>query len=397
MAAVLCRIGLDRWASKLNRLQCHHNAARSARHDISSAAFSEFKDTQMPIKKSSREDKEKATPMPSLVPKASLVHLVPRQLRPNPNNPRRLFDPGPLRDLKESIRVHGILVPLTVYKLPAQDKHAILDGERRYRCCIELAKEGIDVDIPANVVEPPDRVASLIYMFNIHAFREQWELMPTALSLKQLLEHLGDFDLDELHELTGLSHPQLERCRKILTFPDRFQKLSLEVDPAKRIPSNFWIELYPVLELAARHTSTLSQDLGRDGITDRMVSKYWANKIRSVVHLRRIPEAFEVAEGDAEEIHEVSDRLREYILDIDLETRAAFDGFIKDSRRFHTAVAAADRFMKDISKAKIDYSIDGQAELIAKLTEVLSFIQALLDRLSGGDAPIEATDDELTD
>jgi ParB family transcriptional regulator, chromosome partitioning protein len=329
------------------------------------------------------------------MPKATLLYLTHTELKPNPNNPRRLFDPEPLRSLKESIRTHGILVPLTVYKLPAQHKYAILDGERRYRCCVELANEGVQVRIPANVVEPPDKVASLVYMFNIHAFREQWELMPTALSLKQLIEQIWHFDLnelqrhfDELHQLTGLSYPQLERCRRILTFPERFQKLSLEVDPARRIPSNFWIELYPVLELANEYTPNIVRELGRDGITDRMVQKYHGGRIKSVIHFRRIAEAFDVAE-EPEETQDVADRLREYILDIDLETKAAFDGFVKDSRRFQTALAAAERFLKDVTKAKVDHSLEGKDELIAKLTEVLHFIENLLDRLSGGDAPPE--------
>lgn len=338
-----------------------------------------------------------------VAPKGVHVDLTPAQLKPNPNNPRRLFDPGPLGKLKESIRAHGILVPLTVYKLPAQEKYAILDGERRYRCCVELAKEGVTVNLPANVVEPPDKVAALIYMFNIHAFRKEWELMPTALSLKQLIEDIGTFEIAslqnsfaELNELTGLSYPQLERCRRILTYPERFRKLSLESEPTERIPSNFWIELYPILDLAAAHTPALVKDFGRDGVTDRMVAKYRAGKIKSILHFRRIPEAFEVAE-EPEASAAVADRLREYILDPDLETRAAFDGFVKDNKRFQTVLGAADRFLKDVTKAKVDHALEGKNELIAKLTQVLTFIENMLEKLSGEDEPVDDDATDLTD
>src|SRR5687767_12755065 len=108
-----------------------------------------------------------------IMPKGILLHLRPDQIRPSPSNPRRLFDPRPLQALKESIRAHGVLVPLTVYRLPGQERYGIVDGERRFRCCLELRSEGIEITIPANVVEAPDRMASLIYMFNIHSFREQ--------------------------------------------------------------------------------------------------------------------------------------------------------------------------------------------------------------------------------
>lgn len=38
-----------------------------------------------------------------------------RNIKPNPHNPRRLFDEEPMRILKESIDKLGILVPLDVY------------------------------------------------------------------------------------------------------------------------------------------------------------------------------------------------------------------------------------------------------------------------------------------
>ncbi len=282
-----------------------------------------------------------------------------------------------------------------MYKIVGQKKYAILDGERRYRCCVELEGEGTPVVIPANVVEPPNRTASLLYMFNIHAFREQWELMPTALGLKQLIQHLGTFNVveiqhhfEEIKQLTGLSFPQIERCRKILTFPEKFQKLSLEVDPTKRVPSNFWIELYPVLGLSEEYTPDLFEKLTRDGITERMIEKYWNGKVRSVVHFRRISESFDLAQ-EQENIQEVSDRLREYILDLNLETRDAFDGLIKDTRRYQTVLDAADRFLKDVRKAKIDHTLEGKNALIARLTELMNFIQNLLETLSGEDPPLD--------
>ena len=100
-----------------------------------------------------------------ITPEGSLVHLTIEQLQPSPHNPRRLFDPEPLAALRESIRQHGVLVPLTVYKLPGQDKYAIVDGERRYRCCADLAKDDIEVRIPANVVgSSSTRCFSFVYV-----------------------------------------------------------------------------------------------------------------------------------------------------------------------------------------------------------------------------------------
>lgn len=322
------------------------------------------------------------------MPKGVLVHLRVDQIKPSANNPRRLFDPSPLSELRESIRAHGVLVPITVYKLAGQEKYAIVDGERRYRCCMDLSKEGISIQIPANIVETPDKMASLIYMFNIHAFREQWELMPTALSLQEVIKGLKTEDTNELHEVTGLSTPQIERCKIILSYPKEFQDLSLEEDPGIRIPSNFWVELYPVLEKTKELVPDLYADLGRNGITWVMVEKYKANKIKSVIHFRRIMEAINTAESD-EEKNMVANRLREYILSPELETRKAFDEFIQDPRKVQRAITVCDRFMTDLERTKIDYAIEGKDDVVEKLLQVIEFAKKLLDKLQDSEPPEE--------
>ena len=153
-----------------------------------------------------------------VVPAGVLKRLLVKDIKPSQNNPRHLFDPEPLNELKESIRQHGVLVPITVFQIRGQEKYAILDGERRYRCCFELEEEGKDIDIPANVVFPPTKIAGLLYMFSIHNFREQWELMPTAISLQTVIDELKEDDNKKLSKLTGLSETQIERCKILLSF-----------------------------------------------------------------------------------------------------------------------------------------------------------------------------------
>jgi ParB/RepB/Spo0J family partition protein len=334
-------------------------------------------------------------PERKVVPRGELVSLSVEQLTPSVANPRQLFDEEPLEALKASIREHGVLVPLTVYKKAGSDRFGIVDGERRYICCRELAEAGHKVEIPANVVAAPDAMASLIYMFNIHSFREQWELMPTAVGLQRIIEHLGGRPSDdELRALTGLSEPQIRRCRIILTYPERFQRLSLDANRKTRIPSNFWIELFPVLEIAERETPDLVEQLGRDGIIDRLVEKYRARRIKSVVHFRRILEAFDSA-TDLDEKQSVADRLREYILTQNLETRAAFDEFIVDSRRKAKVAEACERFVRELARARIDYVVEEEdrIELVRNLQSVRAAIDALFERL-GTPEPPPPPDDE---
>ena len=53
------------------------------------------------------------------------------RIRPNPSQPRRVFDPAGLQELAASIRQYGVLQPLTVRKLP--DGLELVAGERRLR------------------------------------------------------------------------------------------------------------------------------------------------------------------------------------------------------------------------------------------------------------------------
>ncbi len=324
----------------------------------------------------------------TVVPRGTLKYLKPSEIKPSATNPRHLFDPEPLRDLRESIRNHGVLVPITVFELPGQSKYAILDGERRYRCVVELERQGVPpIAIPANIVDPPDPIAQILYMFSIHNFREQWELMPTALSLQTVMDELREESTETLSNLTGLSTLQIERCKKLLSFPKEFQALSLDPDPKTRMPSNFWIEAHPVIGQCEREIPDLFKQMGRDGITQRLVDKYRARSIKSVIHFRRIMESFSLNSGDPDRLVEVRERLGQYILEVGLETRKAFDEFITDPRRIRTAISLCDDFRVKLDRSKLEFATDDKEQLITALEEVRLYVEQLLQKLAGVDAP----------
>lgn len=316
-----------------------------------------------------------------------LLHLTYKDLTPNIANPRHLFDEEPLRDLKENIRLHGVLVPLTVYALPGGDKYGIIDGARRHICCKELAEEGLNVPIPCNVVSPPTKVAGLLYMFNIHNFRQAWELMPTAMGLQIVIDELGETDTKKLSNLTGLSEPQVERCKVLFKVPEEFRKLSLDPNPKTRIPSNFWIEAMPVVDLTKEVLPDLYQKITRRGLLRLLVQKYQLKKIKSVIHFRRIIEAYENMKETPEGSRSFSRVLAEYIETPDFETRAAFDGFVQDTRKVRSALQACEDFVDSLKKARIEYVTERRDELTLSLKNAKIYIEQLLAHLEGSDDP----------
>jgi hypothetical protein len=78
-----------------------------------------------------------------------------------------------------------------------------------------VGKDREPLRLPANVVEPSSKIAGLLYMFSIHNYREDWESMPTALSLKFVMEDLETEDSNWYKNLgqtsTINSHSALDR------------------------------------------------------------------------------------------------------------------------------------------------------------------------------------------
>jgi len=56
----------------------------------------------------------------------------------NPENPRIFFRQQELDELTESIRRHGVQVPIAVYK--EAGRYVLIDGERRWRCSLILLR-----------------------------------------------------------------------------------------------------------------------------------------------------------------------------------------------------------------------------------------------------------------
>lgn len=245
-----------------------------------------------------------------LVPESvGVKSIATKDLFPNPHNPRMLFDRQPLDVLKESINRVGILVPLTVYWDSSKKQHVILDGQRRWLCAKELGLQ----KVPVNQVREPTLVQNIVTMFQIHQLRQDWELMPTALKLEVLMKELQEKNEKKLAALTGLNQAMVSRCRKLLSFPRKYQDLMLDPDPEKRVKADFFIELYPVK--SDRNVRKMRW-FSKDAFTHKMLDKYQQKKggLKAVTDFRvmkqYINNAFRAKKGNV-----ISKRLEEFTYD----------------------------------------------------------------------------------
>jgi ParB family transcriptional regulator, chromosome partitioning protein len=148
--------------------------------------------------------------------------LDPGRITPNPENPRLIFRAADLQALQDSIKLQGILVPLTVYQ-DGRD-YVILDGERRWRCALKLGLPRV----PVIVQSKPDRFQNIMMMFAIHGARADWDPLPTAYKLKELedefTERLGRRPTEtELAEVASMSRGQVRRMRQLLALPQEYR------------------------------------------------------------------------------------------------------------------------------------------------------------------------------
>ncbi|PIE45035.1 MAG: chromosome partitioning protein ParB [Gammaproteobacteria bacterium] len=116
---------------------------------------------------------------------ANIQMLAIDKLRPNPYQPRTVFDEVTLAELADSIRQHGIIQPLAVRLVSGQkDQYEIIAGERRFRAA-QLAKLS-ELPVVVHDVSNADS-AALALIENLQ--REDLTVIEKARGIKQLINN----------------------------------------------------------------------------------------------------------------------------------------------------------------------------------------------------------------
>ncbi|MDG1045256.1 MAG: ParB/RepB/Spo0J family partition protein [Bacteroidia bacterium] len=158
------------------------------------------------------------TDITSIEPKAlhSIAEIKINQIIANPFQPRIEFDEEALNELAESIKVHGIIQPITVRKV-GYEKYEIISGERRTRASI-LAQRS---HIPAYIRLADDQqMLEMALIENIQ--RENLNAIEVALSYQRLLEECG-LKQEELGERVGKKRSTVNNYLRLLKLPDEIQ------------------------------------------------------------------------------------------------------------------------------------------------------------------------------
>ena len=123
--------------------------------------------------------------------------------------PRKSFEPEALSDLADSIRIHGIIQPLTVRKLQS-GYYQIIAGERRWRA----ARMAGLTQVPVVVIEADDRKAMELAMIE-NLQREDLNPIEEAEGYRVLTEQYG-MTQDECAQRVGKSRPTVANALRLL-------------------------------------------------------------------------------------------------------------------------------------------------------------------------------------
>jgi len=149
------------------------------------------------------------------IPNNGIKEIDVKKIKPNPYQPRKIFNEEAIKELAASIEKHGLMQPIVV--IEDKDEYILVAGERRLKAIKSLNKDKIKaiiVDISLNDL----REYALIE--NIQ--REDLNPIEIAYSLKALIEEHG-YTHEELAKNIGKSRSYITNLLRLLSLPEYVQ------------------------------------------------------------------------------------------------------------------------------------------------------------------------------
>lgn len=220
------------------------------------------------------------------------------KVRPNPLQPRKEFREDELADLEASLRVSGLLQPITVRPASSGGGYELIAGERRFRAAQRLGWK----EIPAVIREVNDQMLlSLAMVENLQ--RADLNPIEEAEGYEQLIR---DFALtqQEVADIVGKDRSTVANTVRLLALPASVRRLvwdgALTVGHARAL-----LGLSDQTAMADLARTVVAEGLSVRAVEDRVRSAARASKPSS----KRKPDD---ARGNAQ-VRELEERLRRHL------------------------------------------------------------------------------------
>ena len=147
----------------------------------------------------------------------TVAFIEVKSVEVNPFQPRKEFDEEALKELSESLKVHGLIQPITVRRLD-DNRYQLISGERRLRAS-KLA--GLD-QIPAYIrIADDQEMLEMALVENIQ--REQLNAVEIAITYKRLIDEC-QLTHEELSDRVGKNRTSVTNYLRLLKLPPEIQQ-----------------------------------------------------------------------------------------------------------------------------------------------------------------------------
>lgn len=187
--------------------------------------------------------------------KQTLRSIPVEEIIPNPDQPRRTFEPEAMESLVESIRERGIIQPIIVRE--ANGSYMIIAGERRWQAAIEAGLR----EVPAIVADTPEK-----------------ELLPSAIAENMIREDLNPIEEAEAYRRladTGWSQDQISRVagKTRSAVSNTIRILELEDDIRELVRRGELTEGHAraLLTIPSERRLTVAREAARKGLSVRAI------------------------------------------------------------------------------------------------------------------------------
>jgi len=206
------------------------------------------------------------------IDKKDIITIDLKNIYPNQDQPRRVFDEEKIKILSESIKNYGVLQPI-VLKPDDKGKYMIIAGERRYRAS-KLARKS---DIPAVIKDIPMKdIMEIALIENLQ--REELNPIEEALAYRSLIKNY-EVTQEEISEAVGKSRPHITNTLRLLNLPqkimDMIDQCQITAGHGKALlrvnDENLQLELANKViaeELSVRATEALAKKICEDNIKE---------------------------------------------------------------------------------------------------------------------------------
>jgi ParB family chromosome partitioning protein len=186
---------------------------------------------------------------------------------PDPDQPRKEFDPGPLQDLAASLKARGQLQPVRARYDPASDRWVIIAGERRYRAAALAGLPSLVV-IEAKGDPTPEDILEDQLVEN--CLREDLKPIEQARAFRALIDRRG-WSYRQLSEHLHVAPASVARALALLELPEDLQG---KVEAGELAPS------------VAYQVSRIDDPAAQREVADRVVSE-GLSRAEAVEEVRR--------------------------------------------------------------------------------------------------------------